>query len=191
MFLAMFPGRIVVAPPRRSATPAPNVGTGGGSGSHPVRNPIQDRPYRPHLHFIVTGGGLTPGGHWIHAHPKFLVPVQALSEVFRARFRDALRNRHADIYAQIHPAAWRLHNWVVHSKPVGTGHTALALHVLALPQPRPATAARFTRDPTPLPPITPPRRTRPGTNFIAPRLSLTSATLPHAPLPRSAPPPPR
>ena len=82
--------------------------------------------YHPHVHFIVTGGGLSPGGHWTHAHPRFLVPVEALSRVFRARFRDALRNRHPDIYPQIHPAAWRLHNWVVHSKPVGTGHTALA-----------------------------------------------------------------
>ena len=69
--------------------------------------------------------------------------------------------------------------------------TTLALHVLAPLRQRPATAARFTRDPTPLPPITPPRRTPPGTNFIAPRLSLTSATLPHAALSRSEPPPRR
>ena len=69
--------------------------------------------------------------------------------------------------------------------------TTTALHVLALPQPRPATAARFTQAPTPLRPITPARHTCPGTNSIARRPSLSSAPLQHAALSRSAPPPRR
>jgi hypothetical protein len=82
--------------------------------------------YHPHVHFIATGGGLDPQGLWVPAHPKFLVPVPALSVVFRARFRDALRERYPQIFAQIKPAVWRHKNWVVHSKPVGAGATTLA-----------------------------------------------------------------
>ena len=82
--------------------------------------------YHPHVHFIATGGGLDPQGRWIEAQPKFLVPVHALSSVFRARFRDALRQQYPDIFARLKPAVWKQHRWVVHSKPVGAGHTTLA-----------------------------------------------------------------
>ncbi len=82
--------------------------------------------YHPHVHFIGTGGGLTEQGQWVDAHPKFLVPVHALSGVFRARFRDALREQHPDIFARIKPKVWRQHAWVVHAKPVGSGKQTLA-----------------------------------------------------------------
>jgi hypothetical protein len=80
--------------------------------------------YHPHVHFIVTGGGLNAQGLWREAHPKFLVPVHALSRVFRARFRDALRELRPDLFAQVKPVIWR-QSWVVHSKPVGSGQTTL------------------------------------------------------------------
>ncbi len=82
--------------------------------------------YHPHVHFIGTGGGLTERGQWVDAHPKFLVPVHALSSVFRARFRDALREQHPDIFAAISSKVWKEKQWVVHSKPVGTGQNTLA-----------------------------------------------------------------
>lgn len=83
--------------------------------------------YHPHVHFIATGGGLNARGQWIEAQPKFLVPVHALSDVFRARFRDTLRNDHPHLFAAIHPKVWRRRKkWGVHSKPVGAGQTALA-----------------------------------------------------------------
>jgi hypothetical protein len=44
-----------------------------------------------HVHCIVSGGGLTKEGVWRSAKPHFLFPVQALSEVFRAKFLDGLR----------------------------------------------------------------------------------------------------
>ena len=92
--------------------------------------------YHPHVHFIVTGGGLDELGQWREAHPRFLVPVWALSSVFRGRLRDALRQQYPQLYAQVDPKAWRLPSsdsllespraWVVHSKPVGSGEHALA-----------------------------------------------------------------
>jgi hypothetical protein len=80
--------------------------------------------YHPHVHFLATGGGLGPDGAWHEAGPKFLVPVPALSEIFRARVRDALHQRHPALFAAIPPAVWHK-PWVVHSKPVGAGDHAL------------------------------------------------------------------
>jgi hypothetical protein len=92
--------------------------------------------YHPHLHFLATGGGLRPDGAWREAHPRFLVPVRALSVLFRSRVRDAWRKRLPALFATLPPAIWR-QPWVVHSKPVGSGEHALAylaryLHRVAL-----------------------------------------------------------
>ena len=47
--------------------------------------------YHPHVHLLVPAGGLSEDGmEWIRAKDKFLVPVKALSKVFRARFCEAL-----------------------------------------------------------------------------------------------------
>jgi hypothetical protein len=81
--------------------------------------------YHPHVHFIATGGGVDEQGRWREAHPRFLVPVPALSRVFRARFRDAMREQHPEIFTQIKPGVWK-QSWVVHSKPVGSGEKTLA-----------------------------------------------------------------
>ena len=43
----------------------------------------------------------------------------------KARFRDLLRERRPDLFAQVPAAVWR-GPWVVHSKPVGAGGKALA-----------------------------------------------------------------
>lgn len=40
----------------------------------------------PHLHCIVTGGGLSPDGtHWIKPKPDFFLPVKVLSRLFRGK----------------------------------------------------------------------------------------------------------
>jgi hypothetical protein len=80
--------------------------------------------YHPHVHYLVTGGGLASDGSWREAAPSFLVPVQALSPVFRARFRDALRKQLPDEFALIPKKVWQ-REWVVHSQPVGQGEQAL------------------------------------------------------------------
>jgi len=81
--------------------------------------------YHPHVHFIVTGGALGANGIWQLSHPKFLVSVFALSAVFRARFRDALKEQHPELFALIKPAVWKwAKKWVVHSEPVGSGEAA-------------------------------------------------------------------
>jgi len=45
-----------------------------------------------HLHCVVTGGGLSLDGQsWVSLSPQWLFPVRALSIVFRAKFRDGLK----------------------------------------------------------------------------------------------------
>jgi hypothetical protein len=43
----------------------------------------------PHIHCIVTGGGLSfDGQKWVSNRPDFFIPVKVLSEVFRGKFLD-------------------------------------------------------------------------------------------------------
>ena len=45
----------------------------------------------PHLHCLVTGGGLTPDGHWKAVRNGFLLPARVVMAVFRGQRRDAIR----------------------------------------------------------------------------------------------------
>jgi hypothetical protein len=44
-----------------------------------------------HLHCAIPAGVLAEDHRWIHAQPRFLFPVRAVSRVFRGKFLDALR----------------------------------------------------------------------------------------------------
>jgi len=51
--------------------------------------------YHPHLHCIVTGGGLNAAGdQWIATRPDYLFPVKVLGPLFRGKFLDGLRRLH-------------------------------------------------------------------------------------------------
>jgi len=52
----------------------------------------------------------------------FFVPVKALSPIFRAKFRDALKK--TDLFDSVPAGVWQK-GWVVHCKPVGDGNSAL------------------------------------------------------------------
>ncbi|MGH9957596.1 MAG: IS91 family transposase, partial [Pyrinomonadaceae bacterium] len=77
--------------------------------------------YHPHVHYIVAGGGLTADGRWVASRKDFLVPVKALSSIFRAKFRDQLKKTAR--FAAVDQQAWKK-KWVVHSQPVGSGQQA-------------------------------------------------------------------
>jgi hypothetical protein len=47
--------------------------------------------FHPHIHAVVTGGGLRDDGTWASSHQGFLFPVKAMSRVFRGKMRHALR----------------------------------------------------------------------------------------------------
>jgi hypothetical protein len=45
----------------------------------------------PHLHCVVTGGGLSPTGQWIAVRNGYLLPGRVVMAVFRGKLLDALR----------------------------------------------------------------------------------------------------
>ena len=47
--------------------------------------------FHPHLHCIVTGGGLSGDGRWVATSQDFLFPVRVLSALFRGKFLHGLR----------------------------------------------------------------------------------------------------
>lgn len=83
----------------------------------------RDMGYHPHVHFIVPGGGLSPDrSKWLPSNSEFFVPVEALSPIFRAKFRDALKK--TDLFDAAPADVWQK-DWVVHCKPVGNANSAL------------------------------------------------------------------
>jgi hypothetical protein len=79
--------------------------------------------YHPHVHYLVPAGGLSADGeHWLSARRNFLIPIKALSILFRAKFRDALKE--AGLFDQVAAQVWQK-DWVTHCKPVGKGEGAL------------------------------------------------------------------
>lgn len=74
--------------------------------------------YHPHVHCLVPGGGLTPDGQWRSARDGYLVPVRALSPIFRGMFLDLVAKALPDV--AIPPSA-RRQKWVVYCKPTVQG----------------------------------------------------------------------
>lgn len=60
----------------------------------------QQLSLHPHLHCIISGGGLSKSGQWKSAKSKgkYLFPVKAMSKVFRAKYVQSLKSKtgHAD-----------------------------------------------------------------------------------------------
>ena len=84
----------------------------------------RDLHYHPHVHFLVTAGGLTPDGlAWRKPrNPNFLMPGRVLSVLFRAKLREALGKCGLD--EAVPAKAWK-QKWVVHVKDAGRGDTLL------------------------------------------------------------------
>jgi hypothetical protein len=76
--------------------------------------------YHPHVHCLIPAGGLSPDRrYWIEARKNYLVPVQALSEIFRAIFMTLIRRKLPNV--SFPQSVWKTH-WVVYCK--SGNHTA-------------------------------------------------------------------
>ena len=83
----------------------------------------------PHLHCVVTGGGLASDETWVATAPQFFAPVRVLGRLYRGKFLASLRREHEKGTLKLppaleDPAAWsQLINtlyekdWVVYAKP--------------------------------------------------------------------------
>jgi|TARA_B100001964_G_C14180868_1_gene576173 hypothetical protein len=81
--------------------------------------------HHPHVHMLVTGGGVSADGTGWHDAPNgFLVPVKKLSPIIAERFAQALRKDHPDLFAQVPAKAWK-REWCSYCKPCGTGQDAV------------------------------------------------------------------
>jgi len=93
----------------------------------------QNLLFHPHVHCVVTGGGLSSDGmRWIAAREKYLLPVKVLAKLFRGKFLAALDRAYQDGELDLagstaklaDPEGWRRFkdglykkNWVVYAKP--------------------------------------------------------------------------
>jgi hypothetical protein len=72
--------------------------------------------YHPHVHCVVPAGGID-GFLWRDSRKGFLVPVKALSKIFRGKFLDLARKALPDIEF---PDEILKKKWVVYAKPAPT-----------------------------------------------------------------------
>jgi Putative transposase/Transposase zinc-binding domain len=83
----------------------------------------QQLNYHPHVHCLVTGGGVSDdGNHWHPARDGFLVPLRALATLVRGKLKAALAKRRPDLV--LPKAAWRK-PWVAHCTAWGQGDEAV------------------------------------------------------------------
>jgi hypothetical protein len=72
----------------------------------------QNLMYHPHIHCIVTGGGLTNDGKWQASRKKFFLPVKVLSRKFRGKLLFFLKQTGLSFDSALYRD-----EWVVYCKP--------------------------------------------------------------------------
>jgi len=72
----------------------------------------QNLMYHPHIHCIVTGGGLSPDSKWRASRKKFFIPVKVLSRKFRGKFLCYLKQAGLAFCPSLYQK-----EWVVYCKP--------------------------------------------------------------------------
>ena len=80
--------------------------------------------YHPHVHMLVTGGGVADDDQWKSCKHHYLVPVKALSKLIRRKFKARLKRRDFDLYRSVDPLTWSK-DWVAHSLHYGQGQSVV------------------------------------------------------------------
>ncbi len=63
--------------------------------------------YHPHVHFLISAGGITPDGKsWRDPKGKFLIPAPLLSRAIAIEFRRRLEKKHPELFRQCEYAVW-------------------------------------------------------------------------------------
>lgn len=83
----------------------------------------RDLNYHPHVHFIVPGGAISESGtQWLSSRSDFLVPVLALSKLYRAKYKELMEQY--GLLDKIDSAVWT-EAWNVNCQAVGDGRDSL------------------------------------------------------------------
>jgi len=61
----------------------------------------QNMMYHPHIHCVITGGGLNGIDRWVNSSKKFFLPVKVMSKVFKFKFLDSLRKLNLNFYGSV------------------------------------------------------------------------------------------
>ena len=90
----------------------------------------QQLVYHPHIHCIVSGGGITKSGKWLYSRKKFFLPMRVMAKLFRGKFLAYLRaeynrlNFFGDSEYLNNPESFQnlmqscySKDWIVYSKP--------------------------------------------------------------------------
>ena len=56
--------------------------------------------YHPHVHCVVTGGGLTETNKWKEKEEDFFIPVKVMSRKFRGKFLDYMKKERIEFYGE-------------------------------------------------------------------------------------------
>ena len=76
----------------------------------------QNLQFHPHVHMIVTGGGLTPDRKWRASSKNFFLPVRVLSAKFRGKFLALLKAQFPKTDQGLLDTCYQK-KWVVYCKP--------------------------------------------------------------------------
>jgi len=84
----------------------------------------QQLHYHPHVHCLVTGGGVSTGAtpYWHPAHPSYLAPDKAIAKLVCGKLKAWFAQKRPDLI--IPSSAWRM-PWVVRITPWGEGQEAV------------------------------------------------------------------
>ena len=67
--------------------------------------------YHPHLHTMLSGGGITPDKQFIETrHKGYLLPVKAMGKLFRGKFLSTLKQYHSDNLLHLYGKCSHLRN---------------------------------------------------------------------------------
>jgi len=66
--------------------------------------------FHPHIHMLVTGGGLTPAGKWVASKQDFLLPVGVIKAKFKGKWLSWLNEAYAEGEIKL-PDDWREQDW--------------------------------------------------------------------------------
>jgi len=81
--------------------------------------------YHPHIHFLVTQGGLSAEGTWRRPrYASYFLPFKRLSIDLRIRMERVFREQHPEIHAAVPRSVWRA-AWVCHIGEPGNGSHAI------------------------------------------------------------------
>ena len=109
----------------KTLAPDPRFGLGDQPGFFGVLHTWgRTLQYHPHIHYLVPGGALSSSDQqWHWASAGFFLPVPALSVLFRAKFRDAIKR--AGLIEHIPAEIWTI-AWNVNCQAVGAAQASLA-----------------------------------------------------------------